>query len=37
MSEQTESARGYVLDMACARKYPRAELLSRAREHITEI
>lgn len=36
MSEQTESASGYVLDTACARKYPRDELLSRAREHTKE-
>lgn len=33
MSTQTETAEGYVVDVACIRKYPRDELLARSREH----
>lgn len=29
----TETLEGYVVDCACVRKYPRAELLDRARRH----
>ena len=35
MSTETaeETLEGYVVDIACVRKYPRDELLDRAREH----
>jgi hypothetical protein len=32
----TEPLEGHVVDTACLRKYPRAELAERAREHTTE-
>ena len=31
----TETVEGYVVDIACIRKYPRSELLVRARTHTT--
>ena len=34
--EQAESLEGHVVDIACVRKYPRAELAERAREHTRE-
>lgn len=34
--EQAESLEGHVVDIACVRKYPRAELAARAREHTRE-
>lgn len=33
MGSQTETFAGYVVDLACIRKYPHAELLERARAH----
>lgn len=33
MSEPTETLEGYVVDIACLRKYPRAEWDTRARAH----
>jgi hypothetical protein len=37
MDEKTlETAQGYVVDIACLRKYPREELLARARAHTRE-
>ena len=33
MSEHTETLEGYVVDIACLRKYPRAEWYARARAH----
>lgn len=35
-SPEQETLAGYVLDIACVRKYPRAELLERARAHTLE-
>lgn len=32
----TETLEGYVVDIACLRKYPQDELLERAREHTQE-
>ncbi len=36
MSYENETVEGYVVDIACIRKYPRGELLSRAKEHTQE-
>ena len=36
MSNTTETLEGYVVDIACLRRYPRAELLERARTHSKE-
>lgn len=36
MSTRTETAEGYVVDIACIRKYPQAELIERARAHTKE-
>lgn len=33
MSEKTETLEGYVVDLACLRKYPQGELAERARIH----
>lgn len=33
MQDQSETIEGYVVDVACIRKYPRNELLERARTH----
>lgn len=33
MSQQTETLEGYVVDIICLRKYPRNELLERAKVH----
>ena len=35
MAEKKETVEGYVVDLACIRKYPRDELLERARVHTT--
>lgn len=32
----TETFQGYIVDLACLRKYPHAELLDRARRHTVE-
>jgi hypothetical protein len=32
-SSTSETLEGYVIDIACVRKYPRAELAGRARAH----
>lgn len=34
--ERNETLEGYVIDMACVRKYPRDELLERSRTHTKE-
>ncbi len=36
MKEAGEILEGYVVDIACVRKYPRRELLDRARQHSKE-
>lgn len=36
MVTDTESAEGYVIDVACVRKNPREELLDKARDHSKE-
>ena len=36
MSHQAEILEGYVVDIACLRKYPQEELLERARAHTNE-
>lgn len=33
MQQQTEVIEGYLIDIACARKYPQDELLKRAKAH----
>ncbi|MEC4812862.1 MAG: hypothetical protein SAK29_06245 [Scytonema sp. PMC 1069.18] len=33
MSDNTETIEGYVVDIACIRKYPQNELLERAQTH----
>lgn len=36
MATQRESHEGYLVDIACIRKYPESELLTRARAHTRE-
>lgn len=33
MSDRSETLEGYIVDVACVRKYPQDELLKRAKEH----
>lgn len=33
MNKQTENLSGYIVDIICLRKYPRSELLERAKVH----